>query len=121
MKKLSLEKQLKEILEDYKDEVLDALKEEQTPVVTEAVKMLKASSPKKRGKYASGWGYTTTKETPAMKQMVIHNKTHAGLTHLLERGHATRSGGRTVAQVHIKPVEEWSMNEYERRLIDRLS
>ena len=33
------------------------------------------------------------------------------LTHLLEYGHKTRSGTRTKAQPHIKPVEEWAERE----------
>ena len=38
--------------------------------------------------------------------MVLYNAKYYNLTHLLEKGHPLRSGGRARAFPHIKPVEE---------------
>ena len=36
----------------------------------------------------------------------VYNKKHYQLTHLLEKGHQTRKGGRTKAFEHIGPVND---------------
>lgn len=46
----------------------------------------------------------------------IHNKTDYQLTHLLEFGHSTKTGGRTKAQPHIRPIEEKYSKEFENEL-----
>ena len=53
-------------------------------------------------------------------EFVVHNKKKPGLTHLLERGHQSNRGGRVKGIVHIKPVEEWCNEEFERRAEARL-
>ncbi len=74
------------------------------------------------GKYNRGWRVKTDK----MKNggtSIIYNATDYQLTHLLEHGHdiVGRDGtkkGRARAFVHIKPVEEKCIEEYE-RLIEK--
>ena len=54
--------------------------------------------------YNAGWTVTQTKRDKLKHIKQIHNKTHYQLTHLLEKGHATRDGGRTRKFEHIAPV-----------------
>lgn len=99
-------------LNAYSDEVQKAIDTEIPKVAKKGAKELQAASPKKTGKYAKGWAVQTEKgrlNTTA----TIYNKSKPGLAHLLENGHAKRSGGRVPAKVHIKPVEESVNTEVE--------
>ena len=93
-------------------------------VAKEGTKKLKATSPRgrgsKKGHYADGWGVSYFRKGNGKFQFVVHNKKKPGLTHLLENGHALNIGGRARAIVHIKPVEEWCNEEFERRVEMRL-
>lgn len=98
------------ILNGYVKEVRDGLTKSKKEVANDAAEKLRSSSPKKTGKYAADWGVKQV----GSKQ-VVYNKKHYQLTHLLENSHALRNGGRSKAQVHIKPVEE----EVKRKMVDR--
>lgn len=75
-----------------------------------AVQELKATSPKspRGGDYAKSW---TMRKING--RIVVGNAKHYRLTHLLERGHATLDGGRTLPQPHIKPVEDKVIDYFE--------
>lgn len=88
-------------LEEYTDEVVDALEETKENLAKEAVKTLKQTSPKREGEYSKSWG-----KTKKGKKVIVHNKKHYQRTHLLEKGHAKRGGGRVAAIPHIAPVEK---------------
>ena len=92
-------------LSNYADDVNDIVKQEIKDAGKEAVKELKEKSPKRTGKYAKGWRSTVQKESAIGAEVVVHNKIY-GLTHLLEKGHAKRGGGRVEGTPHIAPVEE---------------
>ena len=74
-----------------------------------ALQELRSAHPSGSGRYGSwdkynrGW---TVKKTKRDKTATIHNATDYQLTHLLEKGHATRNGGRTQAFTHIAPVAD---------------
>ncbi|MEQ6353941.1 HK97 gp10 family phage protein [Lysinibacillus sp. M3] len=87
-------------------------------VANEGVELLKANSPKSPGggDYAESWA-----RKKVGKKFVVHNKEHYRLTHLLEKGHAKINGGRVGARVHIKPVEDRMIQEFEDELVKGLS
>ncbi|WP_130807649.1 HK97 gp10 family phage protein [Senegalia massiliensis] len=87
-------------IKEYTDDVKEGIEIELKEVADTAVKELKANSPKDTGEYAKGW-----RKKKVKGGYVISNKVYQ-LTHLLEKGHAKRNGGRVAPRVHIKPVEE---------------
>lgn len=108
------------ILDRYYLDVTEAMEQSMDEVSKEAVSRLKKTSPRKPGggDYAKGWkrekdkgrlkvGYTIYNEIP-------------GLPHLLEKSHALRNGGRSRPIVHIKPVEEWAVEEVFERFYDKV-
>lgn len=105
----------------YYPQVVEVTTQVIDQVSKEAVKKLRQESPKgSKGKYARGW--TRKVETGRMTVgATVYGKTGTyQLAHLLEHGHAKRGGGRTSAIVHIKPVEEWAVDEAYSRIMHRL-
>lgn len=99
-------------LETYTRSVVDGMNEVGDRVSKAGVKLLRQLSPKKRGKYAKGW--RVKKEEAFLKptQYILHNQTHYSLAHLLEKGHAKRTGGRVGGKTHIAPVEDEMIDQY---------
>lgn len=81
-------------------------------VTKNAVNELREKSPKRPGggRYARGW-----RVTKQNGRYVINNRIYQ-LTHLLEKGHATRNGGRTRPIRHIEPVESETIRAFERKV-----
>lgn len=106
-----------EILNDYEEFTVHTVREATQKIAQRSVKTLKSSSRGSfggTGKYAKGW--TMTSEGGRYDTTVtIHNST-PGLPHLLEHGHAKRGGGRTPGRVHIAPVENKLINDFENYL-----
>ena len=70
-------------------------------------------------KYYKGWTVSEVK-WPHYTSVVIYNKSHYQLAHLLEHGHAIISGGRVEGRPHIAPVEEKLIEEYYNTVVARL-
>lgn len=104
---------VKKELDDYADDVTDRVKKAVKETAKEAVKELKKTSPKRTGKYAKSWKQKKVKETSSELEIVVHAGKYQ-LTHLLEKGHAKRGGGRTRAFPHIKPAEEHAAEKLEK-------
>ena len=102
-----LDNEIARILTQYTDTVEKGLEKAQKKTTSAAVKELKATSPKRTPKYALGW---RSKQTPNGR--VVYNATSGQLTHLLEKGHALRQGGRTRPIIHIQPVEQSAITDY---------
>lgn len=107
-----LEKSIFAILDDYKITVEDQLNAASDKVGKQTVDTLKATSPRGKGKYAKGWKLKRVQTGGGRYKVVVYNSNYQ-LTHLLEYGHATRTGGRTKAMPHIKPAEDAAAAEFE--------
>lgn len=117
----SLQKYFDNIISEYETEVKEAINESFPKVGKETVKELKKTSPENRGKYKKTWK-SKIEEDRLGKKLIVYNKQHYMLTHLLEHGHALVGGGRaeTKAIEHIKPAQEKAiknvLKEIKRRL-----
>ena len=107
---------IKEILNDYSNDIQEAITEEAQIVAKKGMDTLKNTSPKNTGKYRKGWKVKTTKGRGYV-DCIIYNSTDWRLTHLLEKPHAIRNQygtwGSSTPQVHIKPVNDTCIKEYE--------
>ncbi len=109
-----------QILNEYSEEVKDEMRGAINDVAESGKEELKATSPKRTGRYAKSWN-VRKKDGSNFVNRTIHNKKYYQLTHLLEFGHATRNGGKTRAFPHIKPVEIKCQEEAERRVKSAIS
>ena len=119
MKADDLGKAILKELQNYQKEVQEDMDKVADEVADEVVEKLKNESPKSNrksgGAYAGSW-----KKSKDKGKIKIHNKEHYRLTHLLERGHAKRNGGRTKAMPHIAPVEQFAIETVHKKLEERL-
>lgn len=109
----SVAEQISEILQEYEREALETIEQTFNQASKETVAQVKALSPKApgSGKYARGW---TAKKASSLGhvEVVIYNRKHYRLTHLLEKGHVVRNqfgtyAKRTQAQPHISKAQEF--------------
>lgn len=116
---------ISKILDTYAKDIAKDVTTESEIVAQKGMNMLKNTTGTYKihsGKYNRGWRVKTDKIKNGGKS-IIHNATNYQLTHLLEKGHdiVGRDGtkkGRTRAFVHIAPVEEYCIKEYE-KLIEK--
>lgn len=97
-------------LETYSEEIRKKINENLKEVADKTAETLKKGGAYKErtGKYTPDWSVTARKTVSAAQgeQYSVHNRKHYQLTHLLEKGHVTRSGKRTRAFEHILPAEQ---------------
>ena len=104
-----LANEIANIIGEYTDEIEEGMEKAKEEVAEKTVQRLKRTSPKRYGKYGKSWG-----KTKKNKAWIVHNK--RPLTHILEKGHAKRGGGRVSGQPHIGPAEEEAIKDYEREV-----
>lgn len=116
---------IQKILGTYSKELDDALYEEAQRIAKEGVQELKNTSPinqkntTNKGRYRKGWRMEIEKGFGTV-QATIYNKTDYQLTHLLEKPHLLRNGQVSTPKVHIKPVEEKCIREFEEKITKRI-
>ncbi len=111
-----LSKQLAQSLYQYANGVTKGVKEAVADVSAEMLKRIKADAPRRNGKYKREMKLKTTENSPFALSKVWHGGQSYRLTHLLENGHARRSGGQVKGKPHIRPNEEWAVAEVEKRM-----
>lgn len=104
---------INEALVGYVENITQGITTASYEAAKECRKALQKTSPKRHGDYGKGWVISKQKGRPGEPtKYIVHNKEHYRLTHLLEKGHAKRSGGRTRAIPHIAPAEEAAKEKY---------
>lgn len=113
----SLEQQLSDVLVLYSQEVTEQTKQDAETVAKETRQRIKESGNFKNrtGKYRRGWKVKKAFESANEVRFRVYN-TRYQLTHLLEKGHAKKDGGRVMAYVHIRPAELWAQKEFVKRV-----
>lgn len=116
MKKIKpehLSDEIVKMLEEYKDAADRDVEQSVKSVSKEAKQMVQEASPRRHGGYSKGWSVKQEENHRGKHSVIIHNKKKPGLTHLLEKGHAKRGGGRVAGRVHIAPAESYAIQEIE--------
>lgn len=98
-------------LSEYTEDVIEEVDEIAKEVAEQSAGELHDTSPSNTGKYRKGWKVRKVKDG-----YEVYNGSKPFLTHLLEKGHAKKGGGRVDAIVHIAPVEEKAIEEFNRRV-----
>ena len=108
------------ILSESEAVVRAASKDAAKKTAQNTVRKLKATSPKRSGKYAKGW-----KSKYIDGSYIVYNSKLPGYTQLLEKGHDVVMYGKKVghadAQPHIKPAEQEGIQEFEQKAIEEIN
>ena len=103
-----LSSEITKLLREYTTDVEEGLEQAKAQVAKETAELLRRTSPRKTGSYAKGW-----RAGRQGRAAVVYNATDYQLTHLLEKGHAKRGGGRVPGIPHIGPAEEYAIQRFE--------
>jgi len=104
-------------VERYTEAVSEAVEREVHETAQAVLQEVATSSAwvDKSGKYRKGW--TPKKERgEGWIRITIYNRLKPGLVHLLEKGHAKRSGGRVAARPHLVPAYDAHVPAMEARI-----
>lgn len=115
-----LQKEVKDILDDYTNDIKDILDENAKTVAKEVAKKVKGSAPRRTGQYASGITYRQTNKSRTGSAYTVLNSKKPQLTHLLEHGHAKVNGGYVGGFEHWGPAETMGIEEYEERVVNAI-
>lgn len=115
-----LQQAVKEFLDEYGEEVIEANETAIRDVAKATTKELrKSGSFGGTGKYRRGITMEIQKSRIGVEAVVGAGR-NAGLTHLLEFGHAKQNGGRTTAYSFVKPVNDRVEEKYMEKMEELL-
>ena len=100
-------------LEEYKNLAGSQVKSAVRKAANTVRDDIKATAPRRTGRYAESWTTSKTKENSTGLTMTVYSPSRYMLAHLLEFGHALRNGGRARAFPHIAPAEEHGVSILE--------
>ena len=106
---------------EYAELAADVMKDCVKKAGNTVKKETQAGAPVRTGKYKRSWAVKRQRETSSTLEVVVHSRNRYQLTHLLEKGHAKRGGGRVKAIPHIAPAEEKGIRELEEEIKRGLS
>lgn len=99
---------------EYTEDVTAAIGKATDETADKVLRDVKAAAPG-TGRYRAGFA-KNNQSTSSNRRYVVWNKKYYNLVHLLEKGHATRNGGKTRAFPHMAPAERAHVYEYEERV-----
>ncbi len=112
-----LGKEIARILNEYKDDIDEVVVDTTNEIIKEAKNEIISISPKgDTGEYSKGWKISISQKGKNFFSKAVWNKKYYRLTHILEFGHATKNGGHTAAQPHVRPTEE----KYKSKFTDKV-
>ena len=104
-------------LSGYTREVADGVKKSATDTMNELVADTKADAPVRYEKYKKAITSKVRHESEYEKRLTWYVKSpHYRLSHLLEKGHAKRGGGRVQAYPHIEQNREKAEKNFTERV-----
>lgn len=113
-------------LEIYLSNTQEDVKQAVEETAKETVQELRKTSPVRKGgkggQYAKNWACKRSRQKGRwFNSMIVYNKDPTfRITHLLEKEHASRNGGRVKARPHIGPAEEIARTKLYTKLLRRL-
>lgn len=104
-------------LSQYTVAVAEGVKAAADETGKELLANTRADAPEKEGKYKKAMAVKTVYEGQFEKRVRWYVKSpHYRLSHLLEKGHAKRGGGRVRAYPHIEKNEETAKKNFSERV-----
>jgi len=109
----NLESDIAKLVREYAEDVTKDVKKLATQAAESAVDELHVTSPHDSGDYAKAWTKVSSVDTSDRVSILVFNKGHGQITHLLEKGHAKVNGGTVRAKPHIAKAATKAAEAFE--------